>query len=280
MAAPDVPGVPIASDGVLTGEAVALDVRGASAIMRAGGAAIDMLATYLLLLASFWGVSSLASVGIDQAAGQAIGTALLVLWFVIVPTAVETATGGRSLGKLALGVRVVRDDGGGIALRHAFVRALVGVFEIYLTFGGLAFLVGLLNPQGKRLGDILAGTHAQVERVPAPIDARIELPASLAGWAATADVGRMPTPLARRIVGFFEHAPHLDPARRTVLATALANEVAPYVSPVPAVPPAVLLAGVIAVRRERESTALGLAAERIEALEPALQGLPHGFPDR
>ena len=56
----------------------------------------------------------------------------------IVPMLVETATGGRSLGKLAVGARIVRDDGGAIGLRHAFIRALLGVLEIFMTFGGLA----------------------------------------------------------------------------------------------------------------------------------------------
>ena len=52
---------------------------------------------------------------------------LVVAVTVGVPTVVETLTRGRTLGKLALGLRVVRDDGGPITARHALTRALVGV---------------------------------------------------------------------------------------------------------------------------------------------------------
>ena len=61
----------------------------------------------------------------------------VVLCFVVVPAAVETLSRGRSLGKLAAGLRIVRDDGGAIRFRHAVIRALIGFLEIYLTFGGL-----------------------------------------------------------------------------------------------------------------------------------------------
>ena len=58
---------------------------------------------------------------------------------------------------MALGLRVVRDDGGPIRFRHALVRGLVGVVEIWLTVGAVALVVSLASSQGKRLGDFLAG---------------------------------------------------------------------------------------------------------------------------
>ncbi|HMJ77386.1 MAG TPA: RDD family protein, partial [Iamia sp.] len=48
---------------------------------------------------------------------------VLVVW----PTAWEVATKGRSLGKLALGLRVVTVEGAPIRVRHALVRGLVGL---------------------------------------------------------------------------------------------------------------------------------------------------------
>ena len=41
---------------------------------------------------------------------------LLVTVMVVLPTTVETLTRGRSLGKLAMGIRIVRDDGGPVWL--------------------------------------------------------------------------------------------------------------------------------------------------------------------
>ncbi|WP_395243717.1 RDD family protein [Agromyces sp. MMS24-K17] len=265
------------ADAVLTGEAVALDVRPASAVIRAGGTAIDVIATVVVGVGVIWFAFSL---DLDQSAMQAVSIAVLVLCLVIAPTAVETASRGRSLGKLALGLRVVRDDGGAIGFRHAFIRALLGVIEIYLTLGGLAAIVGFLNPQSKRLGDLLAGTHAQVERVPRVMSNAFGVPPQLAAWAPTADVGRLPDALERRIASFFGKAPHLTPASRVRAADLLAAEAAPYVSPLPAAPAELFLAAVVAIRRERDLTALRLEAERMSRLAPVLDARPLGFPER
>lgn len=264
-------------EGLVTGEAVALDVRPASALIRAGGAAIDVLLSVVLIVALLLALSGLA---VDEAAFQAILIAGIVGCIVVLPTAVESASRGRSLGKLAFGLRVVRDDGGAIGFRHAFIRALVGVIEIYLTFGGLAMLVGFLNPSSKRLGDLLAGTHAQVERVPKVPSAAFGVPPELAGWAVTADVARLPDPLARRVASFFGNIAHLVPESRDRIAASLAAEVAPYVSPLPDVAPERFLAAVVALRRERDLAALTLEGARIAALEPQLRARPVGFPER
>ncbi|WP_353815401.1 RDD family protein [Agromyces sp. SYSU T00266] len=269
--------VAIDDEAVLTGEAVALDLRPASAVMRAGGAAIDVALTILVGLLALLAISGLE---LDEAAFRAIGIALLVTCIVVLPTAVETASRGRSLGKLAMGIRVVRDDGGSIGFRHALIRALTGVLEIWLTFGGLAVLVGFLNPESKRLGDILAGTHGQVERVKAYAPASFGVPDALAGWASVADVGRMPDPLARRVAAFLRNAPHLAPGSRQRVAASLAAEVAPFVSPLPHVEPELLLAGVAALRRERDLAALALVDARMRSLEPVLESRPNGFPER
>lgn len=264
-------------EALVTGEAVALDVRPASALIRAGGAAIDVLLSVVLILLV---LLALAGLSLDEAAFRAILIATIVVCIVVLPTAVETATRGRSLGKLALGLRVVRDDGGAIGLRHAFIRALTGVIEIYLTFGGLAVLVGFLDPSSKRLGDILAGTHSQVERVPKLPSAAFGVPPELVGWSATADVARLPDPLARRVASFFANVDHLMPESRARVATMLAQQVSAFVSPLPDAAPERFLAAVVALRRERELAALKLADARLEALAPTLTATRVGFPER
>ncbi len=72
------------------------------------------------------------------------------------PIAVETLSHGRSLGKLAFGLRVVRDDGGPIRFRHALVRGAIGVVEILMTFGIIACIASLVSARGRRLGDVFA----------------------------------------------------------------------------------------------------------------------------
>jgi RDD family len=209
-----------------------------------------------------------------------VATVGLVGCLVVAPAAVELLSRGKSLGRLAVGARIVRDDGGAIGLRHAAIRALSGLLEFFLTLGGLALIVGLLAPRSKRLGDLIAGTYSQYERVaklPAPA---FGLPVQLVNWATVADVARMPEGLSRRISQFLVQAPRLDPGRRAAQAASLAQEASAFVSPVPPVPPELFLAGVSVVRRGREAEALSLGAQRLQRVEPVLRGVPHGFPDR
>ncbi|SEN85664.1 RDD family protein [Cryobacterium luteum] len=269
-----------AGDELVTGEAVALDVRPASVILRAASSIIDTLAylaLYLLIQLAFF--LSLAEFT-DAALTQAVSIAALVFSLLVVPVLVETLTHGRSLGKLAIGARIVRDDGGAISLRHAFIRALTGVLEIIMTLGGLAATTALLNGRSKRLGDLLAGTYSQHERVQRNRQIPRQLPEALLPWSQTVDIARLPDRLARRVAQYLRQSAHLTPLTRERLAQALAAEVTPFVSPLPDAPAEYFLVGVAAVRREREYTALLLKRERLARLAPVLTGLPHGFPNR
>jgi len=266
---------------LITGEAVALDLRPAGFVLRAAGAAIDFVlyvGLYIVGLILF--LTQAYNAGLDEALVRAISIVGLVLFWVVAPIAVETISHGKSLGKLAVGARIVRDDGGAIGLRHAFIRGLVGVFEVFMTIGGTALLVGLLNSRAKRLGDMLAGTYSQNERVPRFRTPVYGVPVPLLEWSQTADVARMPDGLSRRIAQFLSQARRLSPPTRVRLARELAIEASAYVSPLPESDPELFLAAVASLRRDREAQALTLEQRRLEQLRPVLSGLPHRFPQR
>jgi uncharacterized RDD family membrane protein YckC len=272
------------TDELVTGEAVALDLRPTSFVLRAAGTAIDWL-LYLggyLLLALFGLPLVIAGLGLDDSTSAAAAVVMLVFVLVVAPTSVELLSHGKSLGKLVIGGRIVREDGGAIGFRHAFIRALTGVLELFMTFGGVAALVALLNGRSKRLGDLVAGTYCQYERVSKEVVPVYGVPVQLREWAATADVARMPDRVSRRIASFLRQAPRFSPDTRRRLAQELASEASTWVNPLPMgdVSAELFLAAVSALRRERELTALTLERERLQQLAPALRGLPHGFPDR
>jgi uncharacterized RDD family membrane protein YckC len=266
---------------LITGEAVALDLRSTGFVLRAAGTAIDAilyLGGYVGLTAALYAVSGLFL--FDDAISAAVSVTLLVICLIAAPTAVETISHGRSLGKLAVGARIVRDDGGAIGFRHAFIRSLTGLLEIYSTLGGIAAVTGLLNERSKRLGDFLAGTYSQHERVARVVPAVFGVPVVLADWARTADVARMPDSLSRRIAQFLQQAAKLSPVSRQRLSEQLAAEASIYVSPVPEVQPELFIAAVAAIRRDREFAALQGEQRRLDVLASALDGLPHHFPTR
>ncbi len=263
----------------ITGEGVVLDVRATPFVLRAAGTIIDLLLSVAAFLVIMLVASSpLFAPFLDGAAVAIISISALVLCFVALPTAVETATNGRSLGRLAVGARIVRLDGGGIGFRHAFIRSLLGVLELLMTVGGVAAAVGLLTARSQRLGDLVAGTYSRHERMKAPTAAVFGLPPGMEAWAATADVARMPVALGNRIAQFLRQANELTPAARSARAAELAAEASPYVAPLPQVPAELMLAGVAVVRRDREFSALRSQRAAQERLDGLVAAPPHRFP--
>lgn len=270
------------SHELITGEAVALQLRPTNFVLRAAGCAIDVIVYWLvaigILLGMFYAAGTL---GLDPALAGAVQIVGTVFALVVLPTVVELVSHGKSLGRLAVGARIVRDDGGSIGFRHAFIRALVGFVELFMLFGGPAAIAGLLSARSKRLGDMLAGTYSQHERVSRQVPPVFGVPFQLVDWARTADVARMPDPLARRIAQYLAQSKALTPQSRRRLAVELANETARYVSPLPAgADPELFVAAVSVVRREREYAALLQEQRVVDRLRPALEGQPHAFPDR
>ncbi|MRH28896.1 RDD family protein [Microbacterium sp. SYP-A9085] len=273
--------IAIVPDEVLTGEAVALDVQPLGFFLRALGTLIDVLVAVagMLLLAwvSGWMLGE-DIIGTDVS--SILSILMIVLVTVVLPTAVETLSRGRSIGRLAVGGRIVRADGGAAGFRQALIRALVGVLEIWMTLGGLAALVGAFTPRSQRLGDLLAGTYCQRTRTPALPASAPGLPAALGEWAQVADVTRLPDPLARRCAQFVRQAERMQPSARARLAASLADEVAAFVSPLPATDAETLVRAVVAVRREREYAALRLEDDRVAGLVARTPAGPRGFPQR
>jgi len=251
----------LTDDDLVTGEAVALDLPPAGLGARMVSGLIDVVATVVLLLAIvllFFVVALQSSDALVWVAW--IGS--LVTVFVVVPTTVETLTRGKSLGKLAMGLRTVRDDVGPISFQHAFVRSLIGFVEIYAFSGAPAFFSALLSPRGKRLGDYAAGTYVVRERVTLRLPPPTPMPPDLAGWAAAADIAPLPTGLAVALRQFLGRSAQIEPASRQALSLQLAEQTRPYVAPPPppGTPPEAFLAAVVAARRDRDHARLGREA--------------------
>jgi uncharacterized RDD family membrane protein YckC len=270
----------VQDEGIVTGEGVLLDARPVSFVVRLAAALIDLIALFLLGLLTVF-VLGQTPLTLDEHTSRIVSVVLVVLVLLVLPTSVDTLTRGRSLGKLAVGIRVVRDDGGPIRFRQAFVRALVGVLELWFTLGSVALITSLVQAQGKRLGDLLAGTYVVRVRGKAAPRAVVPMPPHLAVWATTADVRRLPDGLALSVRQFLVRAAPLHPGTRLALGQRLADDVARYVAPgpPPGTHPEDFLAAVLATRRDREYVAAGRAGARAQAEAASLHRLPHAVPD-
>lgn len=257
---------------LVTGEAVALDVRTAGLPSRMLAALIDGLiqSTVLFLLVLL--VTAFA------ADGNAAATAALVITVYVAsglgyPVLLETLMRGRTPGKAAMGLRVVRDDAGPIGFRQAFVRGLVGfiVERPGITMYAGAVITSLAREDGKRLGDLMAGTIVVQERVVSTQTAPALMPPQLIGWATTLDLSRLPDDLALSVRTFLARSGDLTEHARAELGGRLVAAVSAVVSPPPpeGTPPWAYLSAVLAERRRRAEAVP--ASAPVTVAPPAVQ---------
>lgn len=240
---------------VVTGEAVAVDLRLARPPSRAIALFLDLIVQGLALVAVTFLIGAVQP-NLDPAAGAALSLVVTLAVALGYPVALETLWNGRTLGKAALGLRVVRDDGGPIRFRHALVRGLVGVIveRPGLTLGLAALVAMLVSHRSKRIGDLAAGTVVLQERVPSRGGAIAVMPPPLAGWASTLDLSGLGDDLALAVRQFLARAPQLSPWARDDLGQRLTAAVAACVRPAPppGTPGWAYLSAVLAERRRRE----------------------------
>ncbi|MFF0228203.1 RDD family protein [Streptomyces sp. NPDC004629] len=274
---------------LVTGEAVALELRPAKLPSRALAVLLDLTVAMLVYIAvATVLVASTAS--LDDAAQVALSIASFLLVLVGGPIAVETLSHGRSLGKMACGLRVVRDDGGPIRFRHALMRGALGVVEILLTFGVVACIASLVSARGRRLGDVFAGTLVVRERVPVG-QARFVPPPPpwLAGRFSALDLSAVPDGLWLAVRQYLTRMQQLDPQVSWAMAERLAADLAARTgAPAPhGVPPAAYLAAVVQERQAREARKAFGGGPAVAGASaggaafgggPAAGGAPSGFP--
>ncbi|MEU3375528.1 RDD family protein [Streptomyces sp. NPDC006660] len=240
---------------LVTGDAVVLGLRPARLPSRALALAIDLAVVWAAYIAVSM-VMMLTTASLDAAARAAIAVALFLLVLVGAPIAVETLTHGRSLGKMACGLRVVRDDGGPIRFRHALVRGAMGVVEVLMTFGVVACVSSLVSERGRRVGDVFAGTLVVRERVPSGQGVAVPPPPPwLIGRFAGLDLSRVPDELWLAVRQYLTRMRQLDPQVSWAMATRLAEDVAGRTGAgLPqGVPPAAFLAAVVSERQARDA---------------------------
>ena len=248
-------------DQLVTGEAVALELPAASLGLRLVSGLIDVAVSFGVLLVGIV-VGSLVAPDAALAAVAAILTSAVAL--VLGPAVLETLTHGRTLGKLATGLRTVRDDAGPISFHHAFVRHLVGVVEIWVLSGVPALVTAVVSSRGKRLGDLVAGTYVVRDRFRLDLPWPVQMPPHLAEWAAHADLAPLPDSLALAVRQVLARSGSLSPQAHHVLMGRIVGEVSRHVAPPPpaGTRPEDFLAAVAAERRTRDERRLWREADQ------------------
>ncbi|MEV6690250.1 RDD family protein [Micromonospora sp. NPDC051196] len=302
--------------GLVSGEAVQLDVRAARIGSRVLALLIDVLLQLvfglLLVMIAGLALASLPYGMVDAALERALLTVGVVLLLVGYPVCFERLNDGRTPGKTAVGLRVVSHDGAPVGLRQSLTRALVGVAVEWpgLVLPLLSWVAGttvmLSDTRGRRLGDLVAGTlvvHTRTAAKWRPVPAPVPV---LVGWAYTLDLSRLEPGLALATRQYLSRCHQFAEPARSDLARQLWREVAATITPAPppGLPEPVYLAAVLGERHRRARHRLagerGLSAalwpqlgptvallsaepavgfDPAPALDPAPASIPEAAPD-
>src|SRR5437868_2942532 len=246
---------------VVTGDAVVVEVQVAQPPVRALALLIDFVAQLTLMFGLSWMVLWFASFA-DPAMLSALLLATNVLVLVGYPTIFETLSRGRSLGKLALGLRVVSDDGSPERFRQALFRGLAAVVEFWMLFGAPALIASLVSQRGKRLGDMFAGTIVISVRPPRDRTQPVMMPPHLAAWATGLELSQLPNDVVATARQYLTRWFDLTPQTQYEMGVRISAQVASYVSPPPppGIPPHAYLSAVLAERRRRTEIRLARQA--------------------
>lgn len=241
--------------GVVTGEAVVLDVRVARLASRALARFLDLL-IQLVLLTLVILLVFLLSATLDAAILRAITVVCVAAIIVGYPLVWETLTRGRTPGKMALGLRVVSSDWGPVRFRQSLFRALAEVVEVWALSCVPAVIASLVTENAQRLGDVFAGTFVVQERVPTRDVTPAEMPPHLAAWATTLDLSALPDDLALTARAYLSRRTELDPIAAEEMGRRVAAAISTHITPpAPAgTTPQDFLSAVLSERRTRATS--------------------------
>jgi uncharacterized RDD family membrane protein YckC len=262
VSSPDRPPAP----DLVSGEGVALQLPRAGIGSRLVATLIDVVIQVIALVVLILVTAVLAG-GSDTAAAAALIITEAVLVIAGYPILTEWLNHGRTVGKAALGLRVVRDDGGPISFRQALVR---GLSSLVLEKPGIAFpittsiglLTALFSSRSKRLGDLMAGTFVIYERggpQRSIAPQYFAVPYQLQPWAMALDLTRLDDHLALAVRQFVMRAHQMTPAAQHALGESLRAQLQAVIAPPPppGTPTPLVLTTVLAERRRRADLSAG-----------------------
>ncbi|MEF2073545.1 RDD family protein [Consotaella aegiceratis] len=170
---------------LLPPEGVPLSLEIACTSTRIGAQLVDLIITIVAGIALFMAIATLNSMHVERVGAVAALLSLLLgtPYYILS----ELMMNGRTLGKKALGIRVVSRDGKGLSTHQVVVRNLTKEVEFFVPVSFLSasseapdwlalavliwtvivIVIPIRSKANQRLGDIVAGTAVVVQPRPA-----------------------------------------------------------------------------------------------------------------
>jgi uncharacterized RDD family membrane protein YckC len=186
----------------------------------------------LLIIAGVALILLMAALVTAEAVAVIVASSLVLVFYIGYFVIFEVAGGGRTVGKRAVGLRVVMDGGAPAGLRASLIRNLMLLIEGLPLSYAPAIISALVTRNNQRLGDLMAGTL--VVREIKPPRPRYQMPSPVppipperyASWDVTA-IGDNESGAVR---AFLERRHQLEPGARGALAAQLAGRLRPLVA--------------------------------------------------
>ncbi len=215
-------------DGIITPEAVVLELETAGIASRFFSGVIDALVQITLYLVITLVVLFLMSAigGVSEGIQTAVFGVVLFVVIFFYPLVSEMLSRGRTLGKAAIGLRVVTTEGAPIRFRHAALRSMGGLVDKWVPPGGLVGIFFVLGtPSRQRIGDLLAGTVVirDPDRTALPAGIWFPVPPGYEAYAATIDPTSFSVDQYTVVRSFLMRIRELTPAARYAVALDLAT---------------------------------------------------------
>jgi uncharacterized RDD family membrane protein YckC len=215
-------------DGIVTPEAVVLELDIAGLASRVFAALVDLLVAFgiLVLGGMVVGAVTLTADGSSRITAQYV---LLTAVLIGYPLVSQTLMRGATIGKRAIGLRAVTLEGAPMTFRHAVLRTIGGLVDLLVPPGGITGMLFVLGTRRHQsVADLLAGTVVirDPARTALPPALWFPVPWGLDGFAATIDPTALTVEQYTVVRAFLVRMRTLAPGARAAIAADLAERVA------------------------------------------------------
>jgi uncharacterized RDD family membrane protein YckC len=233
---------------IATPEGVTIDLVLAGLGSRFVARLLDTVIQLTVIFALAVGMAITSAPGVVRAIG--IVALFLVLFAYDVPF--ELLNGGRTIGKMAAGIRVVAGGGEPIAFLASAIRNILRLVDFLPAMYAAGAVTMVVTQKDQRLGDLAAGTLVVRDKFPG-VASLAAAPLSVPADAVmTWDVSALDGDDLATIRQFLDRRLTLPWPVRTHFGTALAARVAPMVAGVPyGAHPEYVLEGIVVAKQRR-----------------------------
>jgi uncharacterized RDD family membrane protein YckC len=206
---------------LVTPERITFEYPLAGPFRRALAYFVDLLVILVLLV---FGLIASVLLSFGSSAGLGVFFALAFALWAAYGAVLEAVFNGQTLGKMALGIRVVGDQGVPITGAQAFLRNLLWGIDGFALGYMPALLCMILTKRFQRLGDLAAGTMVMVESRPARGRlARVQEKATEKVLPLLPKRIEAGPEVARALADYVRHRSRFGPERREEMAAHLAQ---------------------------------------------------------